>query len=83
MRWKTLEEELPEYEREIFAKIQSDDIECYVLTREKDWHRKDWRGNEQDSYVEALGERYMSFAPSEILGWVYVTDLREMLDRGE
>lgn len=82
MRWKTLEEELPDYGREIFAKIQSDDIECYVLIREKDRHGKDWRGDEWDSYVEALGERYMSFESSEIIGWVYVDDLQEMLDKG-
>lgn len=38
MRWKTLEEELPDYEREIFAKIQeytynnnSEYVQCYVL----------------------------------------------------
>lgn len=86
MKWKTLEEELPDYEREIFAKIQEqaynnnnpEYIECYVLTREKNWC-----GHNGDSYIEALGERYMSFAPSEIIGWVYVDDLQEMLDNGE
>lgn len=36
--------------------------------------------HKNDSYVEAMGEQCMSFYPSEIVGWVYVDGLQEMLD---
>lgn len=81
MRWKTLEEELPDCKREIFAKFYNGNAEyvrCYVLGREEAWHM-----DGSDLYVETLGEGYMSVEPSEIIGWVYVDDLQEMLDRGE
>lgn len=76
LRFKTVEEEMPQFGRNILIRYKSSNVnyktfEYYVVCRVI-------LEDGKMVFIEAYGEQYTYWNPEEVVGWMYIEDLDEI-----